>query len=283
MALFQYRMPNGTGRRLTGLPRYSELLDRDFKRFLLANLLTLVGFLPFMLGVLFAILTSSMLVLIPACVFGGAIAGPSLACMYDAVFRSLRDAPGKCLENYKRAWKQNWRSSILPGILFCLLIGFYSFMLMIFFWNARFPGYGTIAIYIFGMVLFTMLFSIYWPQLVLFEQTGLQRFKNCLLFIIRFFWSSLGVALLQTAYWAAIAVLLPWSIAMLPLLGIWFILFTANFLLYENLDAAFHIEEQIAQAFPEQAAFYEDDEAWLKRMAEKDAAERQKERQKSAD
>ena len=110
-----------------------------------------------------------------------------------------------------------------------------------------------------------MFFTLYWPQLVLFEQTGIQRFKNCLLFLIRFFWRSFGCALLQLVYWAVILLFLPWSVILLPFLGVWFILFTANFLLYDTLNEIFHIEEEIAQAFPEQTAFYEDDEAWLKR------------------
>lgn len=271
MNLFPYHAPNGTGKRLTGIWRYSELLERDWKRFLTANLFTLLGFLPFLLGTLYAILSSSILVLLPSCILGGAIAGPFLACMYDTVFRSLRDAPGGCMENYRHAFRQNWRQSLIPGILFCLLLGFYTFMLMMFLWAVRFPGWGTIAVYACGILFITMFFSLYWPQLVLFEQTGIQRFKNCLLFIIRFFWRTFGCALLQILYWAIIVLFLPWSVILLPFLGVWFILYTSNFLLYDTMDGVFHIEEEIAQVFPEQAAFYEDDETWLKRkQAEQD-------------
>lgn len=265
MAFFQYHTPAGTGNRLTDIQRYNELLGRDFKRFLAVNLLTLLGFLPFILGTLYSILSSSILVLIPVCIIGGAVAGPFLSCMYDTVFRSLRDAPGKFLANYKHAFRQNWRQSVIPGIIFCLLLGFYTFMLMMFLWAARFPGWGTIAVYVCGIVIITMFFSLYWPQLVLFEQTNMQRFKNCLLFCIRFFWKTFGCALLQITYWAVIVLLLPWSVILLPVLGIWFILFTVHFLLYETMNEAFHLEEEIARVFPEQAAFYEDDETWLKR------------------
>ena len=82
------------GRRLTGIARYTELLGRDSKKYLLANILTLIGFLPFGLGLAYSILSSSILVLIPSCIVGGAVAGPALTCMYDCVFRSFRDAPG---------------------------------------------------------------------------------------------------------------------------------------------------------------------------------------------
>lgn len=271
MALFSPDFSrHGNGQRLKGFARYTELLDRDLKRFLIVNFLTILGFIPFFAGVLFAILSSSTLLLLPACIIGGSVAGPSLSCMYDAIFRSLRDAPGKWFQNYKRAWRQNWRQSILPGILFCLLLGFDLFMLMMFWQAPVLPGFGTLALYLFGLVLYTMFFSLYWPQLVLFEQRGRQRLKNCVLFILRFFRKTLGCALLQVLYWGAAVLFLPWSAVLLPLTGFWFILFTGSFFLYGALDECFHIEEQIAQAFPEQAAFYEDDETWLKRkQAEK--------------
>ncbi len=267
-SLFHFNTSGGTGQRLTGSARFSELLGRDFKRFFIVNLFTLLGFLPFAAGVLTAVLSSSILVLVPACVIGGAISGPALSCMYDTIFRSLRDAPGRCMENYRRAWKQNWRQAVLPGILFCLMLGCYIFMLMMLWWAETVPGFGTIALYLFSLVIFTMFFTLYWPQLVLFEQSGIQRFKNCLLFMLRFFWKTLGCALLQIAYWAVTGLFLPWSVVLLPLAGPWFILFAANFLLYNTLNEIFGIEEQIAKDFPEQAAFYEDDATWLRRKQE---------------
>ena len=104
--LFHSNTFSSNGRRLTGFPRYTEVLERNMKKFLFTNLLTLIGFLPFGIGVAIAILSSSILVLIPSCIIGGVFAGPALSCMYDSVMRGLRDAPGKCWENYKHAWKQ---------------------------------------------------------------------------------------------------------------------------------------------------------------------------------
>lgn len=256
---------SSNGKRLTGFPRYTEILERSIKNFLFTNLLTLVGFLPFGIGVGLAILSSSVLILIPACVIGGLFAGPALSCMYDAVMRGLRDASGKCLADYRRAWKQNWQQSLLPGILFCLMLGFYIFMAMLFWWSVRFPGWGTILLYLFSLLLFTMFFSICWPQITLFDQSFRQCARNSLLFILQFLPKILGIALLQLLYWAVIILLLPWSAFLMPLIGIWFILYTSNFLFYDTLNNCFKIEEQIAEAFPDQVPFYEDDETWLKR------------------
>lgn len=178
-----YPLING---RLTGFARYTEVLERNFKN-TFTNLMTLIGFLPFAAGTAIAILSSSMLVMITAAIIGGIFAGPSLACMYDAIYRSLRDIPPRSAADYKRAWSQNWKQSIFPGILFCLVLGFDIFMAMLFWWSEVFPGYGTIAIYIFSILMVTMLFSIVWPQIVLFDQPFLQNLKNCLLFLLRYF------------------------------------------------------------------------------------------------
>lgn len=266
--LFHKNLYTSDGNRLTGFARYTEVLEKNIKKFLLTNLMTFVCFLPFAIGMALAILSSSVLVLIPACVIGGVFAGPALSCMYDAILRSLRDVSGKFFQDYRHAWKQNWRQSLLPGILFCLLLGFYIFMLMLFWWSSSLPGWGTILLFLFSLLLFTMFFSIYWPQVVLFEQSFLQSTKNCFLFILRFFPKCLGVALLQIAYWAIIVLFLPWSVLLFPLTGVWFILYTAIFLIYRTLDNIFQIENQIAVAFPEQIPFYEDDDTWLKRRQE---------------
>lgn len=263
--LFNANPAFSNGKRLTGFPRYTEVLEQNIKKFLVTNLLTLTSFLPFTVGVVTAILSSSVLILIPSCIIGGIFAGPAISCMYDAIMRGLRDVSGKCLKNYKHAWKQNWKQSIIPGILFCLMLGVYIFMAMLFWWSERLPEFGTLAIYVFSILIFTMFFSILWPQIALFKQSFHQRTRNCLLFILKFFPKTAGIALLQMAYWVIIVLFMPWTLLLLPLTGFWFILYTANFLIYNTLNESFQIEDMIADKFPEQVPFYEDDETWLRR------------------
>lgn len=270
---FRKNYYSSTGKRLTGFPRYTEVLERNFKKYLFTNLLTLIGSLPFVVGAVWAILSSSLLIMILAGIIGGIFAGPALSCMYDAIFRSLRDVSPRCWSDYKHAWKQNWKQSILPGILFCLLLGFDIFMAMLFWWSTSFPGWGTITIYLFSILMVTMWFSIAWPQIVLFENSFRQNAINCLLFILRYLPRIFGIALLQILYWAAIFLFLPWSIVLLPLIGFWFILYTVNFLLYNTLNDCFQIEEQIAASYPEQIPFYEDDDEWVKRKQEEERNE----------
>ena len=76
--------------------------------------------------------------------------------------------------------------------------------------------------------------------------------------------------MLQVVYWGIMALFLPWTLLLVPLIGFWFILFLSNFLIYDTMNDVFEIEDKIAQAFPDQAVIYEDDEAWLKRKQEED-------------
>ena len=71
MGLFFPSDPVIHGQRATGLPRYQELLERDWKSFLFADFVTLGLCIPYGLGVGYALLSSSLLVLLPVCVVGG--------------------------------------------------------------------------------------------------------------------------------------------------------------------------------------------------------------------
>ena len=67
--------------RLVGIDRYQEVLGLGWKRFFLSGLLTMAGCLPLTLGVGYAVLSKSALVLLPASLLGGAAAGPFIACL----------------------------------------------------------------------------------------------------------------------------------------------------------------------------------------------------------
>ena len=100
MGLFFPSDPIVHGQRAKGLPRYQELLERDWKSFLFADFVTLGLCIPYGLGVGYALLSSSLLVLLPVCILGGLLVGPAISGMMDALFRSYRDAPRGWWENY---------------------------------------------------------------------------------------------------------------------------------------------------------------------------------------
>lgn len=231
-------------RRMKGFGRYKQLLSFYAGRWVKVNLLTVLGALPLALGIAFAILTSSILVLIPAGLVGGAVFGPFLAALYDSIFRGLRDAPGSWREHYRRSWKQNAKASLLPGALVGLLVGMYAFMIYMM-WSARvLPSLGTVAVASFSALLFLALNLLYWPQLVLFQTSWKDKLYNAVLFTVKYFWHVMGAAALLLAWTAVFLLFAPWTLLLVPFLGLWFILFVCELALYSRLDSAFHIEEQ---------------------------------------
>lgn len=246
--------------RPAGFPRYKQVLERDWKRFFLVDLLTLGSLIPFGLGMGYAVLSSSVLVLIPVYILGGLIAGPGIAGMYDMILRGLRDNVDDWWHSYKKAMKQNWKAALLPGVVMCLFLGFLIFACAMLWWSTAPITFGTVAILAASTLILSMVFSVWWPQIVLFDQRPGIQIKNCILFCITYFRRTLGAAALQILWWIVMVLFLPWSAFLVPFLGVWYILYLSVFLLYDQLNQAFRIEEQIGEAFPEQVPVYGDKE-----------------------
>lgn len=243
MGMFVREDPNyDESVRQKGFNRYKQLMSIRFGQWWKVNLITLAGLAPLAGGIIYSIGVSSMLVLFPCCVVGGMIAGPFLSGMYDAVLRGLWDDPLPWKDAWTRSWKQNWKGSLIPGAVLGLMAGLYAFMPMLFWWAETLPNLGTLLLYLLSLLLMLVLLTLYWPQLALFEQRPVIRLRNCALLCVKHFWRVMGVGLIQLAYIVLLALFAPWSLVLLPVLGVWYIVFLSQFLLYEQMDHAFHIE-----------------------------------------
>lgn len=228
--------------RQTGFYRYKQLLTLRGGHWMCLNLATVAGALPLAGGIAYSLLTSSLVVLLPCSVLGGMLFGPFLAGMYDAILRGLRDDPLNWRRAYCQSWRQNWRDSLLPGGVLGLLTGLYAFMAHLFWWSQKPVGPGTVALYLFSILIFLLFSTVYWPQVVLFRQTVGNRLRNVLLFAVKYLWQVLGAAALQLVYITVFVLLAPWTVLLVPILGIWYILFLSQFVIYERMNEAFQIE-----------------------------------------
>lgn len=233
--------------RQTGFNRYRQLLSIRFGQWWKVGTITLAGFAPLAAGIVCSIFVSSVVVLLPCSILGGLIAGPFLAGMYDAVLRGLRDDPLPWKDAWVRAWKQNWKESLIPGAVMGLMAGLYAFMAMLFWWAETLPSLGTVALYLFSMLLLLALSGLYWPQLVLFGQSPAIRLRNCVLFCVKHFWRVMGVGLIRLSYIAVLVLLAPWALFLLPVANVWYTTFLSQLLIYDQLDGEFHIEELFDQ------------------------------------
>lgn len=230
--------------RQVGFNRYKQLLSRHAFSWIKLNLLTVAGALPLAAGIGYAVLSSSILLLIPLSLLGGMIWGPFLAGLYDGILRGLRDAPESWWAAWRKSWRQNGRESLLPGAVLGLLVGMYAFMAALFWWSSAPQTMGTIALTLFSGTLFLLLNTLYWPQLVLFRQTARNRMRNIILFTAKYAWRMAGVAVLQLLYAMVYVLLAPWTLLLVPVLGFWYIIFLSQFLIYAQLDQELGIEEK---------------------------------------
>ena len=244
MALFFKDPSYDPGRRMTGFNRYRQLLSLYGLSWIKVNMLTCLGALPLALGITLSIMYSSSLMTMGCSVVGGLIFGPFLAALTDSVMRGLRDAPGTWWANYKKAWKQNAASALLPGAVTGLLLGMYAFMIYVMWSSQVSVGWGTIALYLFAALLAVVLSVLYWPQLVLFRQKNSVRVRNAVLLMIRHFWRVMGIGVVCLLYLTLYLLLAPWSLVLVPFVGLWFMVFMAEYHLYPQLDEALEINKR---------------------------------------
>lgn len=237
--------------RKRGFPRYRELLEGNVKDFFLTGFLALIFLIPLGLGLGWAVLSRSSLAALVCGLTGGAISGPGITGMFDLILRRLRDDRGDWWLCWKRSLRQNWRASLLPGAVQGLFLGMVIFMVALMLWEAVRPTAFSLVLLLVSCLLFLMLSTVWWSETVLFEQKPFERVRNAVFFVLLHIRRALPVALLQLTWWLVFALFLPWSAFLVPFLSIWYILFLSEFLLYEDLDDAFHIEERIGERFPE--------------------------------
>ena len=239
------------GVRKAGFSRYKEILEANYKDFFLVGFVTLVFYLPFALALAWAVLAEQPVAVLLSGVVGGAVSGPGYACLVDLILRRLRDDKADRWVCWRRSMKQNAAASLLPGAVQGLLLAVlvYSGALML--WGRAPATVGTLLLMALSALVGTMLLTVWWTQVVLFEQKTVLRLRNAVLFCILRFGKAALSAALQLVWWAAMFLLLPWTAFVVPVLGVWYILFVALHIIYPALDGDFRVEEQIMEKFPE--------------------------------
>lgn len=234
--------------RKTGPARFFELVGRDMSGMFLANLLTCLGFLPVICLVYIGFLMNSLPVMLISAAVGGVLAGPVLAGMYDTVLRALRDEAGYWWSTYRRAFRRNCKASILPGILYCVVVTMQIF-LVYFCFNMLYQGInvgvGMWVATVLHLVLFHMLFAYMWPQVVLLDQPLSMTLKNSLNCMIAFLPHALAASVVQVLFWGLVILCMPLGLLLMIVFGFWFSCEICCQIVYGDLDRVFHIEESI--------------------------------------
>lgn len=230
--------------RKVGIARFFELLGRDLWPLYKSGILCVLGFLPGTALAVFGMMAGSTLLTVVGGVVGGLVGGPFLSGMIDTVLRALRDEPGYWWNTYKRAWKQNWRQSLVPGALLGLFVGSWAWMLRA---QAE-SGNTSTALWvasIAGIFVCTGFFTWLLAQVPLVDLPLAQIAKNAGLMFFGFFPRTAAAALVLALYWGATLLYLPATILTILAFGFWLPVTIALMIVYPGLEKVFKLEETI--------------------------------------
>lgn len=232
--------------RKVGVPRFFEILGRDLWPIYKASFLCLIGFAPGFA----ALVAGAMLQSLPLCLVGGLVGGlvaaPFFCGLCDTILRALRDEPGYWWHTYRRAWKQNWRESLIPGALFGFWAGLWCWLL------ATLPGMDGVPTpvwlcLIVGVFFAIGFFSYVFAQIALVALPLKKMLKNAGYFFIGFLPRTLAATLVQGLYWGALLLYMPYTLPLTLVTGFWLPTIIALQILYPALDKVFHLESTINQ------------------------------------
>ena len=96
-----------------------------------------------------------------------------------------------------------------------------------------------------NLVLFHMLFSYMWPQIVLLDQPLRLTLKNSLNCMIAFLPHALAAALVTILFWGLVILCMPLGLLLMLVFGFWFQCEICCQIVYGDLNRVFHIEESI--------------------------------------
>ena len=232
--------------RKTGLPRLWELASRNFWDNFRAGFLALVGCLPFIAGMFFAVSTHAVLLAPLAGLMGGAIAGPELCALADTLLRGLRDDTGRVWwRTYRTAWRRSARAALLPGALGGALLGTQIFLLL--HAGALQVDLATSLALVLGVLLLLGMSLYLWPQLALMELSLGRLIKNSALLFIAQLPRTAGAVAVFLAYILVSLRFFSFAVSLLPLTNFWLPTLPALMLIYPGLDQAFGIEEKFRE------------------------------------
>lgn len=227
--------------RKRGLARLLEILGRDLGSLYAAGLLILLAGLPTALLVGTALYLGSLPLCLLAAAATGWLTGPPLAGFYDTALRALRDEPGYWWHTYHRAWRRNFKETLIPGSVFCTAQAALLYLIFVLPRRAALPASLALVIWA-DAALVLALGSYFWLQAAMLDCSNVQRVQNCIRMAVGFLPQTLAAACVQLAYWLCIAWIVPRCAFVFLLTGVWLPHLLALMILYPPIERALHWE-----------------------------------------
>ncbi len=229
--------------RAKGLKRIWEVVSRDYIHFWCSGILQIFSILPYLFAVGLGCITHSLLVTAVAGIIGGLIAAPCFYGLADTLLRSLRDEMGFWWHRYSKAIKENWKITLLPGMLFGLIFALQIFILVHV--QALEIGLGMFISEIISITVVMGIFFWMLCQQVLMNLSFIELIRNSVLLFFRYIGKSLKACGIALLYIFLLLRLYPGSVFLLITAGLWLPLVCILQIIYPQIDEIFHIEKEL--------------------------------------
>lgn len=216
---------------------------RDGWSWVFSGALAVAGALPYAIGLIVSVQTTSLLPMVIAAPLGGMLAAPELVCMADTLLRSMRDEDFLWWRAYRKSWARNFKSALLPGLIFGTLSAIQFFSL----YYAMFIEPDITQIVWLGLSIFlttaVLTYTVVISAAVDLKFPALIKAGVVLLFHKPL--RTLAAVLLQLLYWAAAAWFYPKSLPVFIIFQFWFPMSVATAIIYPPVERAYDLENQI--------------------------------------
>lgn len=237
--------------RKRGFARFIELVGRDFGNLVKLNLLYCLCVLPAQLLLGLSILFIGTVWFVPLLVLAIAACiplGPAKTAMTYIVSKMLRDDPGFIWHDFKKQFKANFKSTLLPGIVYGALTGTQAYAVVM----VLGMGSGsaiTVALFLLSVLIFSMVVPYYFLQAAYLDLGPGALLKNSVLltlgYLPRSFMGMLlggGLVLLHTL---ANVLLFGIALPVTLVLGYTFPCLLSLMWIWPQVDKTFNIEKTL--------------------------------------
>lgn len=233
-----------------GVPRFFEMLLRDYTFLWRVGLVTMVCFIPMLISVsiIYAFLGYIVPMVIGAVLYvlSSMLAGMAVAAQMAVTLKAVRDIPGFIWHDYKKAWKDNAKQARVVGAVMFALLGIECASLAFLLFSGNTVNIFVLAMALLGTILCTGCGLLCFGQMVYLTLDIPTMIKNSLFLLFGYLKRTLPGTLFILVPYAAAILFLP-----TPLWPFFFLLGVHAILLliygqwvWPVLDGAFHIAER---------------------------------------
>lgn len=235
-----------------GIARFFEILGRDIGGLVKLNLLMQLCYLPSQACLLLSVLSVLYMQGQGFLLFGllgvafSIPVGPARTAESYLIAKMLRDDPGFLWHDFKRVFKENFRSTVVPGVLFSFVFGA-QILAILYYLMAGDTAFGLLVALLLSVLLFAIVIPYFYLQAAYVDLGAWPLLKNSLLLALGNAPRSLAGGLLALALTAAQWWVFPYAFLITLIIGYTLPAFINLMWIWPVVDKAFKIDETLQQ------------------------------------